>query len=79
MAFVYLNRYLDVDEAIDEEEGTSTIDHVGFETSDIPQDFIIPERHFLEGILLLQTFLPIIQREGVNSRLILYNHSRKSF
>lgn len=50
MAFVYLNRYLDVDEAIDEEEGASTIDHVGFETSDIPQDFIIPERHFLEGI-----------------------------
>lgn len=49
MAFVYLNRYLDIVEAIDDED-TSTIENVNFETSDIPQDFPVPERHFLEGI-----------------------------
>nr|XP_024359094.1 intraflagellar transport protein 172-like isoform X9 [Physcomitrium patens] len=47
MAFVFLNRYLDIVEAIDGED-TSTIDNVNFEISDIPQDFPIPERHFLE-------------------------------
>lgn len=49
MAFVYLNRYLDIVDAIDDEDA-STIDNVHFETSDIPQDFPIPESHFLEGV-----------------------------
>jgi intraflagellar transport protein 172 len=52
MAFVYLNRYLDIVEAIDDQDA-STIDNVNFETSDIPQDFPVPESHFLEGTILL--------------------------
>jgi intraflagellar transport protein 172 len=48
MAFVFLNRYLDIVDAIDDEDA-STIDNVNFEISDIPQDFPIPESHFLEG------------------------------
>lgn len=54
MAFVFLNRFLDIDEAIDDTEGASTVENVGFETSDIPHDFIIPEKHFLEGNIILQ-------------------------
>lgn len=58
MAFVYLNRYLDIVDAIDDQD-TSTIDNVNFETSDIPQDFPIPESHFLEGVNELR-FLSIM-------------------
>ena len=52
MGFVFLNRYLDIVEAIDDEDA-STIDNVNFETSDIPQDFPVPESHFLGGTGLL--------------------------
>lgn len=59
MAFVFLNRYLDIVEAIDGED-TSTIDNVNFEISDIPQDFPIPERHFLEGTSITVAFVDAI-------------------
>lgn len=46
MAFVFLNRYLDISEAI--EEGTlDMIDHSDFQDTDIPFEIPLPEKAFL--------------------------------
>ncbi|KAL2652215.1 hypothetical protein R1flu_020343 [Riccia fluitans] len=51
MAFVLLNRYLDIIEAMDEENKRQTVvtDNAGFEASDIPHEFPLPQIHYLEG------------------------------
>lgn len=49
MAFMFLNRYLDITEAMEESSNRAIIDNVGFETSDIHHEFPLPEKHFLEG------------------------------
>lgn len=46
MAFVYLNRYLDLIEAIDEPDGEQ-LDNADFAETDIPYDFALPSEHFL--------------------------------
>ncbi|CAM6098614.1 unnamed protein product [Calypogeia fissa] len=48
MAFMFLNRYLDITEAMEESSDRAIIDSTGFESSDIHHDFPIPEKHFLE-------------------------------
>jgi hypothetical protein len=51
-AFVYLNRYLDIADAIDDGD-KSGIDHTDFKQSDIPgpQDVALPETHYLSETL----------------------------
>lgn len=48
MAFVFLNRYLDISEAMEEHEASSTtLDNSDFADTGIPFDFPLPERQFL--------------------------------
>eukprot|EP00249_Psilotum_nudum_P004532 c18048_g1_i3 orf=1201-1902(+) len=44
-AFIYLNQYLDISEAIDEEDSRVTMEGTIFERSDIPQSFPMPQKH----------------------------------
>ncbi|KAL0586022.1 hypothetical protein ABG067_004345 [Albugo candida] len=48
-AFVYLNRYLDLSEAIDDNADVSNLDNSDFIGTDIPSpvDFPLPETHFI--------------------------------
>ena len=46
MAFVFLNRYLDLTEAMEEADG-SAIENADFVQTDIPFDFHLPEKHYL--------------------------------
>ena len=46
MAFVYLNRYLDLIEAIDEPD-SEQLDNADFADTDVPYDFGLPGEHFL--------------------------------
>lgn len=48
-AVVFLNQYLDIAEAIDDEESNIAVDHPTFSKSDIPQTFTVPKRHFIDG------------------------------
>jgi len=48
MAFVFLNRYLDITEAMEEHEASSTtLDNSDFADTGIPFDFPLPEKQFL--------------------------------
>eukprot|EP00191_Tetraselmis_sp_GSL018_P001208 CAMPEP_0177614748 /NCGR_PEP_ID=MMETSP0419_2-20121207/22933_1 /TAXON_ID=582737 /ORGANISM="Tetraselmis sp., Strain GSL018" /LENGTH=1707 /DNA_ID=CAMNT_0019112051 /DNA_START=174 /DNA_END=5298 /DNA_ORIENTATION=- len=47
MAFVFLNRYLDITEAMEDPEGF-TIENSDFVNTDIPAEFDLPERHYLD-------------------------------
>ena len=48
MAFVFLNRYLDITEAVEEHEPSSTaLDNSDFANTEIPFDFPLPEKQFL--------------------------------
>merc|ERR1711991_762116 len=47
MSFVFLNRYLDLSEAMDEGETTVTLENADFENTDIPYDFPIPTKQFV--------------------------------
>ena len=48
MAFVFLNRYLDISEAMEEHEASSTtLDNSDFADTQIPYDFPLPEKQFL--------------------------------
>merc|ERR1719502_698098 len=48
MAFVFLNRYLDITEAMEENEASSTtLDNSDFVDTGIPTDFPLPEKQFL--------------------------------
>eukprot|EP00002_Diphylleia_rotans_P027200 TRINITY_DN5444_c0_g1_i2.p1 TRINITY_DN5444_c0_g1~~TRINITY_DN5444_c0_g1_i2.p1 ORF type:complete len:1218 (+),score=289.45 TRINITY_DN5444_c0_g1_i2:1863-5516(+) len=44
MAFVFLNRFLDLSELMDENESMS-LENADFQNTDIPYDFAIPEKH----------------------------------
>jgi intraflagellar transport protein 172 len=52
MAFVFLNRYLDLTEAMDDPDAdsgsASTLENADFVDTDIPYDFVLPERHFVQ-------------------------------
>ena len=48
LAFVFLNRYLDITELMDEGGDASELDNVDFEDTDIPNDFPLPTQHFVE-------------------------------
>lgn len=52
MAFLYLNRYLDVTEAIEDQDAEVTTNIAEFERTDIPQGFPIPAKQYLEGDVL---------------------------
>ena len=48
MAFVFLNRYLDITEAMEENEASSTtLDNSDFAETEIPYDFPLPDKQFL--------------------------------
>jgi len=48
MGFVFLNRYLDITEAVEEHEPSSTsLDNSDFANTEIPFDFPLPEQQFL--------------------------------
>ena len=48
MAFVFLNRYLDITEAVEEHEPSSTsLDNSDFANTEIPFDFPLPSKQFL--------------------------------
>ncbi|QDZ23436.1 intraflagellar transport protein [Chloropicon primus] len=53
MAFVFLNRYLDLTEAMDdaaEQTGDQVLDNGDFVNTDIPYDFHLPSGHFLDEV-----------------------------
>lgn len=47
MAFVFLNRFLDLCDAIDDPENSSALDNVDFVGTDIPFEVSLPEEHWL--------------------------------
>lgn len=48
MAFVFLNRFLDISEAVEEHDTSSTtLDNSDFAETEIPFDFPLPEKQFL--------------------------------
>ena len=48
MAFVFFNRFLDITEAMEENEGSSaSLDNSDFADTGIPFDFPLPEKQFL--------------------------------
>jgi hypothetical protein len=49
MAFVFLNCFLDIDEAIDDQDGKTSFNNDIISCSDIPHDFQLPRRHCIEG------------------------------
>jgi len=51
MAFGFLNCFLDIDEAIDDQDGKTSFNNNIISCSDIPQDFQLPKRHCIEGKL----------------------------
>ena len=51
MAFVFLNRYLDLTELMDDPDAdgdASQLENADFVDTDIPYDFILPEKHFVQ-------------------------------
>lgn len=46
MAFVFLNRYLDLTEAMDDPDA-GPLENADFVNTDIPFDFHIPETHYI--------------------------------
>ena len=48
MAFVLLNRYLDLTEAMEEPDGSTMLENADFADTDIPHDFHLPEHHYVE-------------------------------
>ena len=72
MAFVFLNRYLDLTEAMEDADG-SAIENADFVQTDIPFDFHLPEKHYLSearreevaGLQRLQRTAPV--QEGASS------------
>jgi intraflagellar transport protein 172 len=52
MAFILLNSYLDITEAMEECSDRAILDNNGFEKSDILYDFPVPAKHFVEGKIL---------------------------
>jgi hypothetical protein len=51
MAFVFLNCFLDIDEAIDDQDGKTSFNRDIITYSDIPHDFQLPSKHCIEGKL----------------------------
>lgn len=49
MAFAFLNRFLDLAEAIDDPQGADALENADFENTDIPHDFHLPSKHFVDG------------------------------
>lgn len=62
-AFVFLNRFLDITEAIDEDGDTSAmeLENSDFVNTDVPYDFAIPDSHFLQDEA---------EREGVRDQVL---------
>ena len=48
MSFVFFNRYLDLIEAIDDPDAADQLDNADFADTDIPFDFELPSRHYLD-------------------------------
>ena len=49
-AFVFLNRYLDITEAVEENEATSAaLDNSDFANTPIPHEFPLPDKQFIDG------------------------------
>jgi hypothetical protein len=48
-AFVFLNQYLDIAEAIDDGESSITVDDPLLSLSDIPSNLTVPKEHNVEG------------------------------
>ena len=46
---LFIIRYLDLSEAIDEPDGTSALENGDFASTDIPYDFLLPEVHYVES------------------------------
>eukprot|EP00854_Cymbomonas_tetramitiformis_P006568 gene6568-7868_t len=47
MAFVFLNRYLDLSEAMEDPDSSNIIENSDFVNTDIPYDFVLPEKHYV--------------------------------
>merc|ERR1712100_462230 len=47
MAFVFLNRFLDLCDAIEDPDGAAELDNVDFAGTDIPFEVNLPEHHWL--------------------------------
>ena len=48
-SFVYLNRYLDLVEMMEDADNASMLENADFEKTDIPYDFPLPEKQHLSG------------------------------
>ena len=47
MAFVFLNRYLDLSEAMEDDADAGPLENADFVDTDIPFDFSIPDTHYI--------------------------------
>ena len=47
MAFVFLNRYLDLSEAMEDDADAGPLENADFVDTDIPFDFSIPDIHYI--------------------------------
>jgi intraflagellar transport protein 172 len=66
MAFVFLNRYLDLTEAIDDPDA-GPLENADFVDTDVPFDFTIPDAHFITEPM----------REEVSLRLVCVSLCRR--
>jgi len=74
MAFVFFNRYLDITEAMEENEARSaSLDNTGFANTEIPCDFDLPEKQYLsdrERDKVRDYVLELSMNEKVEQQLI---------
>ncbi len=59
MAFVFLNRFLDLSELMDEGD-SMTLENADFQNTDIPYDFAIPEKHAISEEKREEVTIPYI-------------------
>ena len=57
MAFVFLNRYLDLTEAMDDADA-GPLENADFVDTDIPCDFHIPSKHYIPEAMQQQVLTP---------------------
>jgi intraflagellar transport protein 172 len=71
MMFVFLNRYLDISEAMEEDPDAETVDNSGFENTDVPEELPMP--HVLvqgAGQKKLLQYLPDDKRDDLRSWIL---------
>ena len=86
MAFVFLNRYLDLTEAMDDPDA-GPLENADFVDTDIPFDFTIPDAHFITEAMreevdtascihsFIRSFVHSFVRSFIHSFIHAFTHS----